>query len=333
MQNTRSIISRQALPALLQRFPRVEISVLPTPFRRLNRLSELLGYNLFIKRDDLTGFAFGGNKTRKLDFLIAEALATGCDTIIGMGANQSNFCRILANAGVKFGLEIHLVLRGSLPQVPTGNLLIDHLLGVHIHHIATNDNNLFHSAAMQIRQDLEKQGRRVFFLPPGGSVPIGALGYVAGFRELVADLKHSKIRADYIIHASSSAGTQAGLIVGQASTDWPGKIIGMSVDVPRNELRQNVLQLAEQTAGLLNLQISPELIAVDDQYIGDGYGIPTEGCREAVNLFARYEGIYLDYVYTGKAAAGLIDYCRHQQFPADAKIVFLHTGGNVELFA
>jgi len=323
----------QLIEDLLKPFPRDNVSVLPTPFHRLNQLSEILKCNLYIKRDDLTGFAFGGNKTRKLDFLIAEMIEKGYDAVIGIGANQSNFCRILTNAGVKYGLSVHLILRGKKVTKVTGNLMIDQMLGAIIHHIDSDDPEVVNEEVLQVKNSLEYEGKKVFLLPPGGSVPIGALGYVAGWSELMDDLERNQIQADMVIHASSSAGTQAGLVVGQAISQWPGQIIGMSVDYPRNVLEKNVYHLANATADLMNINVPREIVRADDRFVGRGYGIATPGCEEAVDLFAKNEGIYLDYVYTGKAAAGLIEYCRSGQIAPSDTIVFLHTGGNVELFA
>lgn len=322
----------QLIDDLLKPFPHENISVLPTPFYRLNQLSDLLKCNLYVKRDDLTGFAFGGNKTRKLDFLIAEMIAKGYDTVIGIGANQSNFCRILANASVKYGLSVHLILRGKKVSHPTGNLLIDQLLGATIHHVDSADPEVVMEEALQVKTQLEYKGKQVFLLPPGGSVPIGALGYVAGWGELMDDLEHNRLNVDMVVHASSSAGTQAGLVVGQAISQWPGQIVGMSVDYPRALLEQNVYDLASSTANLMNINVPRNLVQVDDNFIGKGYAIPTPGCEEAVELFAKNEGIFLDYVYTGKAAAGLIEYCRSGRITPNDTVIFLHTGGNIELF-
>ena len=317
---------------LLKKFPKWIVSVLPTPFHRLDSISEIVGCNIYIKRDDLTGFAFSGNKTRKFDFLIANALSKGYDTIIGIGANQSNFCRILSGVGAKYGLSVHLILNGKKPDKLTGNLLIDHMLGANIHHIDTTDPDVRMEEAERIRDKLISEGKTVYFLPPGGSTPIGALGYVAGFAELINDFKKNNLKIDKIILASSSAGTQAGLVVGQSITKWNGKIIGISVDVPEVELKKNVYELARETAKSLAIDISKDIIYVDDSYIGAGYGKRTPECEEAVSLFARKEGIFLDYVYTGKAAAGLLDYCRSGKICPGENVVFIHTGGNIELF-
>lgn len=322
----------QAIDEVLAHLDRESISVLPTPFYKLETLSELLERNIYIKRDDLTGFAFGGNKTRKFDFLVPHAIAQGCDTIIGIGANQSNFCRILSAVGAKFGLSVHLILNGSEPENPTGNLLLDHLFGATVHHIETTDPEERMEKALEVRKNLEYNGKKVYFLPPGGSTTIGALGYIAGWGELMDDFERLNLRVDKVFHASSSAGTQAGLVAGQAISGWSGKIIGISVDVPQPELEKNVYDLSLSVGNFLNVQISRELVTVDDRYIGKGYGKHTDDAEETIELFARNEGILLDHVYSGKAASGLIDYCRSGKIAPDENVVFLHTGGNIELF-
>jgi len=321
-----------SISTLLEQMPREKISILPTPLHRLDRLSALLQRNIYIKRDDLTGFTFGGNKTRKFDFLIADALIKGCDTIIGIGANQSNFCRIMAGVGTRYNLAVHLVLSGKKPEKPTGNLLVDHMLGATVHHVDTSDSAVRMAAAESVRDELIRQGRKVFFLPPGGSVPIGSLGYAAGWEELMQDLERQQLPADKIFLASSSAGTQAGLVLGQSISSWPGQIIGISVDTPKEQLIEDVYRLARDAGKLIGAPARRELVHVDVSYIGAGYGRKTTGGDEAVKLFSRLEGIFLDYVYTGKAAAGMIDYCRSGKIAPDETVVFLHTGGNIELF-
>ncbi|MBN2601325.1 MAG: D-cysteine desulfhydrase family protein [Candidatus Marinimicrobia bacterium] len=316
----------------LTHLERESISLLPTPFYRMNALSEMFERNIYIKRDDMTGFAFGGNKTRKFDFLIADAIEKGCDTIIGIGANQSNFCRILSGVGAKYGLSVHLILSGTEPKELTGNLLLDHLFGATVHHIETTDSEERMEKAIEVRKNLEYAGKRVYFLPPGGSTSIGTLGYIAGWGELMDDFEKNHLKVDKVFHASSSAGTQAGLVAGQAITGWPGEIIGISVDVPKMELEKNVHNLAQAAGDFLNIQVPRSIVTVDESYIGKGYGKQTALAEEAIELFARNEGVLLDHVYTGKAASGLIDYCRSGKVGPDETIVFLHTGGNIQLF-
>jgi D-cysteine desulfhydrase family pyridoxal phosphate-dependent enzyme len=319
-----SIIQKKLAP-----FPRVEISLLPTPCHRLDRLSEETGCELWIKRDDLTGFGFGGNKTRKFDFLIADAMQKGCDSLIGIGANQSNFCRILSAVGSRYGLDVFLVLSGEKPDHPTGNLLIDHLLNATIYHVPRSQRE---RRAQELYDELTARGRRVYFMPPGGSTPVGTLGYAAGFDEILRDIKQSNVPIRHIIHASSSAGTQAGLVLGQAISGWDGRITGISVDVPEKELAKNVFTLASQAGALMDVSVDPKQVHTDGAYIGEGYGIPTPACREAIQHFASREGIFLDTVYTGKGASGLLDYCNKGIISPGEAVLFIHTGGNIQLF-
>lgn len=322
----------QQIDDILAHLDRENISLLPTPFYRLDTLSELLERDIYIKRDDLTGFAFGGNKTRKFDFLMADALEKGCDTIIGIGANQSNFCRILSGVGARYGLAVHLILNGTEPKIATGNLLLDHLFGATVHHIDTTDPEERLQKAVEVRKQLEYAGRRVYFLPPGGSTTRGAMGYIAGWGELMDDFENHQLRVTKIFHASSSAGTQAGLVAGQAISGWQGQIIGISVDAPKAELEKNVYTLAQSAGDFLNVHVTRDLVIADDRYVGSGYGKQTDQAEEAIELFARREGVLLDHVYTGKAAAGLIDYCRSGKIAPAETVVFLHTGGNIQLF-
>ena len=316
----------------LKPFPRLHNSLLPTPVHRIDYLSDEHGINVYCKRDDLTGFGFGGNKTRKLDFLLPNALNQGCDTLIAVGANQSNFCRLAASYGVAGNMEVHLVLGGKEPENPTGNLRLDHLLGITCHHVDSSDWDNWAREAEKLEEQLTSQGRKVYRMPVGGSTPRGALGYVNAFSEIMADQLRLGVEFDAVIHASSSAGTQAGLVIGQAISGWRGKIIGISVAKPRAALQEDVLDLARTTAAEIDASVEPSSVVVDDSYVGEGYAVKTAGCREAVELFARRLGIFLDYVYTGKAAAALIDYLRKGRFDKGANVLFIHTGGNIELF-
>lgn len=316
----------------LEGFARLRHSLLPTAVHKLEFLSEEYGVNVYCKRDDLTGFGFGGNKTRKLDFLVADALEQGCDTLIAIGANQSNFCRMAAAYGVASSLEVHLVLGGKQPENPTGNLRLDHLLGVACHHVDSADWDQWAHEAERLEKALTSQGKRVYRMPVGGSTARGALGYVEAFAEILADQTRLGVEFDAIIHASSSAGTQAGLVVGQALADWPGQVVGISVAKPQAEQQQDVLDLAWATAAELGASVEASTVIVDDSYLGSAYAARTPGCEEAVALFAQQAGIFLDYVYSGKAAAALIGYLRQGRFDSGANVLFVHTGGNIELF-
>jgi D-cysteine desulfhydrase family pyridoxal phosphate-dependent enzyme len=321
-----------AIKSKLRKFPRQERSLLPTPVHEVEGLSKRHGVGVYIKRDDLTGFGFGGNKTRKLDFLIADALESGCDTLIAVGANQSNFCRMAAAYGAANGFEVHLVLGGAKPETPTGNLRLDHILGASCHHVDDPDWEAWDEGAKRFEEILTGKGRKVYRMPVGGSTPVGALGYVAAFDEILRDEKKLKLTFDAIVHASSSAGTQAGLVVGKTLSGWKGTITGMSVAKPGADQMKDVIELAERTAGLLGTAVDVRSVVVDAAYLGEGYAVRTEACAKAIELFAREEGIFLDNVYTGKAAAGLLDYLEQGRFKKRRNVLFIHTGGCPELF-
>ncbi len=317
---------------VLKNFPRLSMSLLPTPIQRLEKVSEKYSLNIYCKRDDLTGFAFGGNKSRKLDYLLADAINKNADTVIAIGANQSNFCRMAAASAIANNLDVHLVLGGDKPEKPTGNLLLDHLFGATIHHIGSYDWSYWEKEAVLLKKELEELGKNVYRLPVGGSTPVGALGYVSAFSEIINYCKESGISFDKIIHASSSGGTQAGLIVGKELSVWPGKIVGIGVAKSKGQLSREIYNLACSTGSLLHTQINKENIIVDNAYMGAAYGARTDACERAIELFAKNEGILLDHVYTGKAAAALIDYAERGLFNNKENVLFIHTGGNIQLF-
>jgi D-cysteine desulfhydrase family pyridoxal phosphate-dependent enzyme len=317
---------------LFQSFPRTTVSLLPTPFHKLNNISSEISQNVYCKRDDLTGLGVGGNKTRKLDFLIADAQRKNADTVIAVGALQSNFCRITAAAGKVHNLDVHLVLGGIKPARATGNLLLDDLFGPEIHFIGSDDWNTWEEHAAALEQDLVAVGKRVYRMPVGGSTPIGALGYVDAFFEILNDANARKISVDTIIHASSSGGTQAGLLVGKALSNWPGTIIGMGVAKSSAQLTDEIYLLASATGALLGVSIDAHDIIVDNEFMGSAYASRTEACTSACRLFAQMEGIVLDNVYTGKAAAGLLEYARRGFISSHENVVFIHTGGLPEIF-
>lgn len=317
---------------ILKQFPKLTMSLLPTPLHRLDKVSKECSASIYCKRDDLTGFAFGGNKTRKLDFLIADAKEQKSDVIIAIGANQSNFCRIAAAAAITNGLEAHLILGGSKPKKLTGNLLLNNLFGATMYHIDSVDVKKWDEKAQSLEKELTEKGKRVYKMPWGGSTPIGALGYVTAFSEILDDAERMGITFNMIFHASSSGGTQAGLVVGQELADWGGQIIGIGVAKDKDELSNDVYSLASETGKLLDVGIRSESVIVDMAYKGLEYGSRTKECEAAIRLFAEKEGILLDNVYTGKAAAGLIDYARRGIFDEKENVLFFHTGGNIELF-
>jgi D-cysteine desulfhydrase len=322
----------------LARFPRRRYTPGPTPLEPLPRLSRALGGpEIWIKRDDLTGLAAGGNKTRKLEFLVADALAKGCDTLVTVGAVQSNHCRLTLAAAAREGLACRLVLEervpGSYDPSASGNNFLFDLLGAERVDVVEAGADL--AAAMNaIAGDLAANGRKAYVIPGGGSNALGALGYVACAQELVAQAFEDGLVIDHLVCASGSAGTHAGLATGLAGASADIPVTGVSVRRPRDEQETNVHVLAGETAALLGIDPPPRAaIAVRDDWVGPGYSLPTEEMVEAVRLTARLEGILLDPVYTGKAMAGLIAMARSGAFTAGERVVFLHTGGSPALYA
>jgi|WetSurMetagenome_2_1015567.scaffolds.fasta_scaffold28494_2 D-cysteine desulfhydrase family pyridoxal phosphate-dependent enzyme len=318
---------------ILKNYSGVHFSILPTPLYRLENISKIFNANIYCKRDDMTGFAFGGNKTRKLEFLISDAKRQKANVLIGIGGVQSNFCRIASAAGSAYGFEVHLVLGGSKkPEKATGNLLLDNLFGAKTYFVESEDWNDWENYAKQLSEKLIKKGKRVYWMPIGGSSSIGALGYVKAFSEIMQDSKKLKIKFDYIVHASASAGTQSGLIVGGKLYKWKGKIIGFGVSKNETQLKNEIVKLSCEVARLFNTGINRKDVVVDCDYMGKKYGVVTKAGMNAVNIFAKREGILLDYVYSGKAASGLLGYLKERKFEKNANILFIHTGGNIHLF-
>ncbi|MFW6116073.1 MAG: D-cysteine desulfhydrase family protein [Chloroflexota bacterium] len=317
---------------LTDHLPRVSIAHLPTPLEPLPRLtSRLGGPELWVKRDDQTGLATGGNKTRKLEFLVADALRRQADTLITGGAEQSNHARQTAAAAAKFGLLCVLVLRGEPPPASQGNLLLDHLLGAAV--VWAGDEPLDARMAAVARQ-LEDQGRRPYVVPYGGSNPVGASGYVAAVGELRAQCLDRDLTFDHIVFASSSGGTQAGLVVGARAANLRGRILGISVDLPADTLRETLADLATRTARHLELELALEPVEfeVNDEYVGGGYAVVGDLERQAIKTVARSEGLLLDPVYTGRAFGGLLDLIQEGAFHAGERVLFWHTGGTAGLF-
>ena len=314
----------------MQSPPRLNFAHLPTPIEALPRLSAHLGgAQIFVKRDDQTGLAFGGNKTRKLEFLVAEAQAQGAKTLISAGAAQSNHCRQTAAAAARFGLNCILVLTGETPERASANLLLDQLFGARIVWVRDRaDRDRILRATYE--QNLA-EGGMPYLVPYGGSSPTGALGYVFALEELMAQDAHF----DWIVFATSSGGTHAGLTLGKRLFGFEGRILGISIDEDENWLKEHVSALATETASLLGegYQFGVADVLANDAYCRAGYGVLTDLEREAVKLFAKYEGLLLDPVYTGRAAGGMIDLIRKGFFKKDERILFWHTGGTPSLFA
>lgn len=309
---------------------RLYFAHLPTRVEEMPRLSEFLGGpHLFIKRDDQTGLAFGGNKTRKLEFLVAEAQAQGAKLLISAGAIQSNHCRQTAAAAARFGLECTLVLTGDLPSQPSANLLLDEMFGAEIVNVPDRADR---DRVLQETYDKAVQvGKMPYLVPYGGSSSTGALGYAFAMEELIKQ----DVKTDWIIFATSSGGTHAGLTLGKRVFGYPGKVLGISIDESEAWLKSHVSSLASDASELLGERIdfTPEDIMANDTYCQAGYGVLTDAEREAVKLFAKYEGLLLDPVYTGRAAAGMIDLIRKGFFKKEETVLFWHTGGQPALFA
>jgi D-cysteine desulfhydrase family pyridoxal phosphate-dependent enzyme len=310
--------------------PRIRFANLPTPIEPMAHLSALLGGpRLWIKRDDLTGLAFGGNKTRKLEFIMAEAQGYGARTLITVGSIQSNHCRQTAAIAARMGMKCILVLSGDPPPVVSGNLLLDHLFGAELVWCSREERE---AVLKKIFQNSWEAGDRPMLIPLGASTPIGALGYVYAMEEI---FQQNIVQPDWIVVASSSGGTQAGMVLGAKRKQWQGKILGISIDETPGDLQQKVASLALEAAERMNysLKLSTNEVLVNGDYLGKGYAVMGPGEAEAIHLFARYEGVLLCPVYSGRAAAGMIDLIRKGFFRKDESVLFWHTGGNPALFA
>lgn len=309
---------------------RLSLAQTPTPIQHLPRLSKMLGAQIYCKRDDLTGFGFGGNKIRKLEYLLSDAMQLGSDCLVTCGSNQSNWCCMASVAGAVLGMDVYLVLGGPVPLVDTGNIRLARIAGARISHLNTTDDAALESAARNLESTLQARGRRPYRMIMGGSTGLGAFGYAHALFETMEFEQANGIAFSKIIHATGSAGTQAGLIVGSVLRAWPGDIIGMAVS-------RSAAEQVAKVRGVLSQVLNDEALAkakilVDDAFVGGGYRQRTEACAEAIDLFARTEGIYLDEVYSGKAAAGLIAYGRAGRFRSDENVLFIHTGGAAQLF-
>lgn len=317
--------------------PRLRFAHLPTPLEELPRLTELLGGpRLFVKRDDQTGLALGGNKTRKLEFLVAQALAEGADTLVSAGALQSNHCRQTAAAAAKFGLRCVLVLTGEEEARASGNLILDRILGARIVHV--RDRKARDSTLKETFESRIREGGKPFLIPYGGSSAVGALAYAFALEELLLQARSGAaggIVPDCVVFGTSSGGTHAGLVLGKRLHGYSGEILGISIDESESWLQDRVSALASDASELLGARIDfrREDVRASDAYCRAGYGVLTQAEREAISLFGCTEGLLLDPVYTGRAAAGLIDLISRGYFRKDQTVVFWHTGGQPALFA
>ncbi len=319
--------------------PRLDFAHLPTRIEELPRLTKFLGGpRIVVKRDDQTGLAFGGNKTRKLEFLVAEALAQGAKSLVSAGAIQSNHCRQTAAAAARCGLGCTLVLSGELPAAATANYLLDGLFGAEV--VNVPDRKDRDRVLQETFGALEAAGRKPYMVPYGGSSPVGALAYAFAMEELMAQIARGETgqagrSPEWIVFGTSSGGTHAGMTLGKRLFGYPGTILGISIDEDEDWLRSHVSVLASDAAKLLGKRIAflPGDIHATDAYCKAGYGVLTDAEREAISLFARHEGLLLDPVYTGRAAAGMIDLIRGGFFRKDDTVLFWHTGGQPALFA
>ncbi len=313
----------------LRALPRAPLLGAPTPVERLERFEAAIRspWPIFIKRDDAIPFGFGGNKVRKLELVMAEALRRGATTVITCGGVQSNHCRATAAAAARLGLRCHVVLSGERPVSLSGNTRLDELFGATLHFVPGLLDRQNRMSALAV--ELEAKGEKAFVIPLGASTPLGAVGLALGFLELV-DQGH---RPDVLVHASSSGGTQAGLLAGVTLAGLDMRVIGVSADEPQAALAATVEVLEQGVLDLAGFDLRPRAAEVWDRFVGEGYGIPTEASKEAQRLLARSEAIVVDHTYTAKALAGLIALVREGSLPAGAKILFWHTGGQVGVLA
>lgn len=323
---------------LLSRFPRVSLAHLPTPLEHLPRLSKHLGGpNIYIKRDDCTGLGTGGNKTRKLEFLMAEAQQKGADVIITQGAVQSNHARQTAAAACKLGMSCELIFErrvvdASDAYLESGNVLLDRIYGANTRDV---DKGSDMDAEMEkLADELRSDGKNPYIIPGGGSNKVGALGYVDCALELLNQANNTGLVIDHVVHATGSAGTQAGLVVGLKASNANIPLLGIGVNAPKDAQEEKVWKLTKETADYVG---APDAVAREDivancDYVGDGYGLTTQSMNDAILLLARQEGMLFDPVYSGKGLAGMIDLIKKGHFGQSKNIVFVHTGGSAGLF-
>jgi len=322
----------------LTSFPRVKLGHFPTPLEPMPRLSEALGGpEIWIKRDDCTGLSTGGNKTRKLEFLMAEAVEQGAEMVLTQGATQSNHARQTAAAAAKLGFKCHLLLENRTGSeeslyLDNGNVLLDVLHGATFERRPADLD--MHQELLDAAAKFEAQGVKTYVIPGGGSNPTGALGYVNCAIELMNQINETGLHFDHLIHATGSQGTQAGLVAGMKLVSSPIPVLGIGVRAPKEKQEAAVLALTEKTLALFPNApaVQKEDVVANCNYVGEGYGIPSEGGIEAIKMLAELEGLLFDPVYSAKGMAGMIDLIRKGEFKKGERIIFLHTGGSVALF-
>jgi L-cysteate sulfo-lyase len=333
VEDKRTVYWTPAMLEALAALPALPFATFPTPVEQLSRLRAALGGGprLLIKRDDAIGFAFGGNKVRKIRLVAAEAQRLGSDTLITSGGVQSNHARVTAAAAACLGMRCVIVANGTPPSPATGNALLAQLLGAEIRYVATRDQRA--TAVDAAADELRNAGKQPYVIPIGASTPLGAASYALAVRELLSQIDPPHT----IVHATSSGGTQAGIVAGCVLSRVSTDVIGISADEPAASLERTISQIIGGLPGVAGHgekgELSGTRVTVDDRFVGDGYGIPTDASREALELVARTEGIFLDPTYTAKAMAGLIAAVRDGRFDSSDTVLFWHTGGQVALFA
>jgi L-cysteate sulfo-lyase len=319
-----------SIQKVLHRFPNAGVSVTPTPIYKLQRLSSYLGYNIYVMREDLTGFAIGGNKNRKLDYLIGDAIAKKANTLIT--TNASSFSRNAAAAGKVFGFEVHVLVTGNESEQNSASQELFKQFETNLHYVPKSRKDALTEEYNIVLDKLKKQGKTVYELHPGGSDSIGTLGYINAFDQIVQYSRTPGVHFDKIVHSTGSTATQAGLLLGQCISKYDTIIIGMAASQKTDIQYERIRKLSQATAHMLDIQFDESNIVVEDRFIGPGYAIPSEEGKKAAKTFAVMEGILLDDVYSGKAAAGLIDYAMNKMFDKEENVLFIHTGGNSGLF-
>jgi D-cysteine desulfhydrase family pyridoxal phosphate-dependent enzyme len=335
LNDTMAATLHNVLMEAISRKPRCGFASLPTPIEEAPRLSRRLGVRVLIKRDDMTGLALGGNKVRKLEFLIADALQQKADTVITTGGSQSNHARLAAAACRLTGLECHLVLDRGVHPEPQGNLLLDEMFGAHVAMLESDDPAAATAEMNRVAGTLRAEGKKPYIIPRGGSVPAGATGYVAFVPELLAQIKERDIHATHIYLGTGSTGTHSGVIAGLTAMDSSIRLQGISVSRKAEDQVARIVPLANATLEHLGLEqrVHPEQVRVDDRFSGPKYGVPTQETFDAIHTLALDEATVLDPVYTGKAMAGLIRHAREGILGPSDTVIFIHTGGAPALFA
>ncbi|WP_308541177.1 D-cysteine desulfhydrase family protein [uncultured Oscillibacter sp.] len=311
--------------------PRQSLGLYPTPLQHLDTISARYGRDIWIKRDDLCGVALGGNKVRKLEFLLAQAKAQGCDTVITTGGAQSNHAMLTAACAARLGMQAVLLLKARGVMERRGNLVLDDLYGARVRFVDTDSYDDIHAQARQLSLDLEKQGHRAFWIPLGGSTPLGSLGYVECVRELAEQAQALGFRPGHLVCATGSGGTAAGLFLG-ASQFLPGAQVH-AVCVDHGPFRETILDLAAQASDLLGCPAPDPAALTVESHVGPGYAVPAPEDSPRIRELAQAEGMLLDPVYTGKAWSGMLDLLEQGAFDDRGDLVFLHTGGAAALFA